>query len=298
MTDLITAHPELKPHLLGNNGFNGSRSDYASAQAVILGLPMDYTVSFRPGARLGPERIREVSYGLELYSWHLDRTLADHNYYDAGDLNLPFGNVRASLAAISSAVATVINDGKLPICLGGEHLVSWGVFQAVYAKHPDLVVVHFDAHADLRSEFFGEGDSHATVIGNIARTLGPKRVFQLGIRSGEREELEFAREYTHLYSEQVFPGLEEVLPQLAGKPVYVTLDIDVVDPAFAPGTGTPEPGGCTSSEILRAVRMLGEANVVAFDLVEVAPQLDSSEITQLLAAKIVREAMLSFLPRP
>lgn len=295
MSHLITAHPELKPHLLGNNGFNGSCSDYNSAQAVILGLPMDYTVSFRPGARLGPERIREVSYGLELYSWHLDRTLADLRYYDAGDLNLPFGNVRASLEAIRKVVAAVMQDGKLPICLGGEHLVSWGVFQAVYAHHPDLVVVHFDAHADLRSEFFGEADSHATVIGNIARTLGPKRVYQLGIRSGEREELLFAQEYTHLYSERIFPGLEEVIPQLAGKPVYVTLDIDVVDPAFAPGTGTPEPGGCTSADILRAIHMLGEANVVAFDLVEVAPQLDSSDITPLLGAKIVREAMLSFI---
>lgn len=296
MSDILTTHPELAPHLLGNNGFNGSHSDYTTAEAVIIGLPMDYTVSFRPGARLGPERIREVSYGLELYSWHLDRTLADHRYYDAGDLNLPFGNVRASLAAIRTAVSTVINDGKLPICLGGEHLVSWGVFQAVYAKYPDLVVVHLDAHADLRSAFFGEADSHATVIGNIARTLGPKRVYQLGIRSGEREELLFAQEYTHLYSEGIFPGLEEVLPQLAGKPVYVTLDIDVVDPAFAPGTGTPEPGGCTSAEIMRAVHMLGDANVVAFDLVEVAPQLDSSDITPILGAKIVREAMLSFLP--
>ncbi|NLW17965.1 MAG: agmatinase [Firmicutes bacterium] len=295
MIDLVTAHPELKPYLLGNNGFNGSCSDYASAQAVILGLPMDYTVSFRPGARLGPERIREVSYGLELYSWHLDRTLADYKYYDAGDLNLPFGNVQASLAVITKAVDTVVQDGRLPICLGGEHLVSWGVFQGVYAHYPDLVVVHFDAHADLRTEFVGETDSHATVVGNIARTLGPKRVYQLGIRSGEREELEFAREYTHLYSERIFPGLEEVIPQLAGKPVYVTLDIDVVDPAFAPGTGTPEPGGCTSAEILRAVHMLGDVNVVAFDLVEVAPQLESSDITPLLGAKIVREALLSFL---
>ncbi len=295
MKGLIDCHPELKPHLLGNSGFHGSINDYTEAEAVILGLPMDYTVSFRPGARLGPERIREVSYGLELYSWHLDRSLADLKYYDGGDLNLPYGNVRASLEAIRTAVATMLKDGKFPICLGGEHLVSWGVFQAVYEHYPDLVVLHFDAHADLRAEFFGESDSHATVVGNIARALGPKRVYQFGIRSGEKEEFLFAQEYTHLYSERIFPGLEEVVPQLGDKPVYVTLDIDVVDPAFAPGTGTPEPGGCTSAEILRAVHMLGAANVVAFDLVEVAPQLDASDITPLLGAKIVREAMLSFL---
>lgn len=287
--------PELAQLLIQNNGFNGAGEDYAAAQAVILGLPMDYTVSFRPGTRLGPERIREVSYGLELYSWHLDQTLADRRYFDAGDVNLPYGNVRVSLQAIKDAVSTIVQDGKMPICLGGEHLVSWGVFQAVYAKYPDLVVVHFDAHADLRVEFFGEADSHATVIGNIARTLGKKRVYQFGIRSGEREELLFAQEYTNLYSERVFPGLELALPELKGKPVYVTLDIDVVDPAFAPGTGTPEPCGCTSAEIMRAIHLLGECNVVAFDLVEVAPALDASEITQLLAAKLVREALLSFV---
>jgi agmatinase len=288
--------PELAGLLLPNNGFNGACENYDEAQAVILGLPMDYTVSFRPGTRLGPERIREVSYGLELYSWHLDQTLADRRYFDAGDVNLPFGNVRASLQAIKQAVSVIVQDGKMPICLGGEHLISWGVFQAVYAQYKDLVVVHFDAHADLRAEFFGEADSHATVIGNVARTLGKKRVYQFGIRSGEKEELLFAKEYTHLYSERIFPGLEQALPELKGKPVYVTLDIDVVDPAFAPGTGTPEPGGCTSAEIMRAIHRLGECNVVAFDLVEVAPQLDSSEITQLLGAKLIREAMLSFLP--
>lgn len=286
---------DLAKLLAPNRGFNGATDDYQSADAVILGLPMDYTVSFRPGTRMGPERIREVSYGLELYSWHLDRTLADRRFYDAGDVYLPIGNVRSSLNAIRKAVQAVMMDDKMPICLGGEHLVSWGVFQAVYEKYPDLVVVHFDAHADLRQEFFGEDDSHATVIGKIARTLGPKRVFQFGIRSGEKEELDFAREFTNLYSERVFPGLEEALPQLKGKPVYVTLDIDVVDPAFAPGTGTPEPCGCTSADILRAIHLLGECNVVAFDLVEVAPILDGSEITQLLAAKLVREAILSFL---
>lgn len=287
--------PELASLLLQNQGFNGSCEDYAAAEAVILGLPMDYTVSFRPGTRLGPERIREVSYGLELYSWHQDRTLADRRYFDAGDVNLPFGNVQASLDAIKRAVSVIVQDGKMPICLGGEHLVSWGVFQAVFAKHPDLVVVHFDAHADLRTEFFGEADSHATVIGNVARCLGKKRVYQFGIRSGEKSELLFAEKCTHLYSERIFPGLEQVLPELKGKPVYVTLDIDVVDPAFAPGTGTPEPCGCTSAEIMRAIHLLGQCNVVAFDLVEVAPALDSSEITQLLAAKLVREAILSFI---
>ncbi len=287
--------PELARLLLPNQGFNGSSEDYEGAQAVILGLPMDYTVSFRPGTRLGPERIREVSYGLELYSWHLDRSLADKRYFDAGDVNLPFGNVKASLEAITQAVSLIVQDGKMPICLGGEHLVSWGVFSAVHARYPDLVVLHFDAHADLRVEFCGEADSHATVVGNIARTLGKKRVYQFGIRSGERSELQFAREYTHLFSERIFPGLEQVLPDLKDKPVYITLDIDVLDPAFAPGTGTPEPGGVSSADILRAIHLLGECNVVAFDLVEVAPNLDSSEITQLLAAKLVREALLSFL---
>lgn len=274
--------------------FMGAEATYEEAKVVLLGIPMDYTVSFRPGTRLGPMGIRNVSTGIEEYSVYQDKLLNDFAYCDLGDLALPFGNVGKSLEIIEKACQELLEDQKFPIFLGGEHLVSYPLIKPFCAKYPDLRVVHFDAHADLRLDYYGESNSHATVMRKVAQLLGPKRVYQFGIRSGTREEFAFAKEYTHLVIEDVLEPLKAALPELKGKPVYVSLDIDVVDPAFAPGTGTPEAGGCTSKEILKAIHALRELNVVGFDLVEVSPALDSSERTALLAAKIVREVILGF----
>ena len=275
--------------------FIGADTSYEDADAVILGIPMDFTVSFRPGTRMGPLSIRNVSVGIEEYSVYLDKNLADYAYCDLGDLALPFGNVEKSLEFIEQASRQLLKDGKFPLFLGGEHLVSYPLIKPFAEKYPELRVIHFDAHADLRKNYYGENYSHATVMRKIAEMLGPKRVYQFGIRSGIQEEFIFAREYTHLVIEEVLEPLKMVLPELKGYPVYVTLDIDVVDPAFAPGTGTQEAGGVTSREIVKAIHALGELNVVGFDLVEVSPFMDSSERTALLAAKIIREAILSFV---
>jgi len=275
--------------------FLGAEASYEDAQAVLLGIPMDYTVSFRPGTRLGPASIRNVSVGIEDYSPYYDRELGEYSYCDLGDLALPFGNVVKSLEIIEQASRQILNDDKFPIFLGGEHLVSYPLIKPFIAKYPDLRVIHFDAHADLRSDYYGEYNSHATVMRKVAEILGPKRLYQFGIRSGIREEFLFAQEYTNLVKDNVLEALETALPELEGHPVYVSLDIDVVDPAFAPGTGTQEAGGCTSKEILKAIHMLERLNVVGFDLVEVSPVLDSSERTALLAAKLVREAILGFV---
>lgn len=275
--------------------YMGADTPYEEADAVILGIPMDYTVSFRPGTRMGPLSIRNVSIGIEEYSVYLDRDLSDYAYCDLGDLTLPFGNVEKSLEVIESASRQVVEDGKFPIFLGGEHLVTYPLIKPFIEKYPELRVIHFDAHADLRTDYSGEINSHATVMRKISEMLGPKRVYQFGIRSGIREEFLFAKEHNHLVIEEVLEPLKAVLPELKGKPIYVTLDIDVVDPAYAPGTGTQEAGGCTSREIIRAIHALGELDVVGFDLVEVSPAMDTSERTALLAAKIVREALLSFV---
>lgn len=275
--------------------FIGAHASYEEAQAVLIGLPMDYTVSYRPGTRGGPLAIRNVSVALEDYSLLLDRSLEEYSYCDLGDIGLPFGNVDASLAMIEHAAGILLEDGKFPIFLGGEHLVSYPVIKAFARQHPDLHIIHFDAHADLRKDYYGEERSHSTVMRKVAELLGPGRVFQFGIRSGIKDEFEFARANTRLYPQEVLQPLQMVLPELKGKPIYLSLDIDVVDPAFAPGTGTQEPGGCTSQEIIRAVHCLGQLNVVGFDLVEVCPQLDFSERTAILAAKLVREGILSFL---
>jgi len=275
--------------------FLGADASYEDAQAVLLGIPMDYTVSFRPGTRLGPASIRNVSVGIEEYSPYYDRDLGEYAYCDLGDLALPFGNVTKSLEIIEQAARQLIDDNKFPIFLGGEHLVSYPLIKPFVEKYPDLRVIHFDAHADLRHDYYGEYNSHATVMRKVAEMLGPKRLYQFGIRSGIKEEFLFAQEYTNLVKDDVLESLAAVLPELGGYPVYVSLDIDVVDPAYAPGTGTQEAGGCTSKEILKAIHLLQGLNIVGFDLVEVSPPLDSSERTALLAAKLVREAILGFV---
>ncbi|QHT58867.1 agmatinase [Paenibacillus lycopersici] len=279
------------------NVFILSSEDYQSSKAVIYGMPMDFTVSFRPGSRFGPPRIREVSIGLEEYSPYLDRSLEDIVYFDAGDLLLPFGNAARSLDIIGEFVSGVLADGKMPIGLGGEHLCSWPIFQEVYKKYPDMAIIHFDAHADLREQYEGEPLSHSTPLRKAAHLIGGKNVYQFGIRSGSREEWQFARENIHFYPFEVLEPLKKVLPELAGRPVYLTIDIDVLDPSAAPGTGTAEAGGITSKELIDAVHAIARSgvNVIGCDLVEVAPAYDPTEQTQIVAAKVIREMLLGFI---
>lgn len=289
---------EPHEHYRRHNFFLGSREDPEEARIILFGAPMDWSTSFRPGTRFGPGHIRYCSEGLEEYSPYLDRELREVSFYDAGDITLSFGDVEGSLARIKETARHVVGGGKIPFVLGGEHLISYPVVAAVREKYPELVVLHFDAHTDLREEFFAARLSHATVM-RLIHYLGGIELYQFGIRSGEREEFLWAEKNAHFYPLISPPyaflePLQEVAAAIKGKPVYVSLDIDVVDPAFAPGTGTPEPGGCTAQEILQAIHLLREQRVVGFDLVEVAPHLDHAEITGVLAAKLVREALLAW----
>lgn len=174
--------------------FIASRPDWKEADAILYGMPMDWTVSYRPGSRFGPGRIREVSIGLEEYSPYLDRDLADLNFFDAGDIPLPFGNPQRSLDMIEEYVDSILEKGKFPLGMGGEHLVSWPVIKAMYKKFPDLAIIHFDAHTDLRTDYEGEPLSHSTPIRKAAELIGPQNVFSFGIRSGMKEEFEWAKE--------------------------------------------------------------------------------------------------------
>ncbi|KKC48523.1 MULTISPECIES: agmatinase [Paenibacillus] len=279
------------------NVFILSSENYEASRAVIYGMPMDFTVSFRPGSRFGPARIREVSIGLEEYSPYLDRSLEEIEYFDAGDLLLPFGNAARSLDIIGEFVAGILADGKMPVGLGGEHLVSWPIFQEVYKKYPDLAIIHFDAHADLRESYEGEPLSHSTPLRKAAGLMGGKNIYQFGIRSGSREEWQYARENINFHPFEVLEPLKKALPELAGRPVYLTIDIDVLDPSAAPGTGTAEAGGITSKELLEAVHAIAKSgvNVVGCDLVEVAPAYDPTEQTQIVASKVIREMLLGFI---
>jgi agmatinase len=275
-------------------GFMGATENYEEADIALVGIPMDFTVSFRPGTRMGPQQIRTVSYGIEEYSVYLNRDLADKSYFDLGDMNLPFGNVEGSLTVIEDVTRRLLTDKKFPILLGGEHLVTYPIIKAFKEQYQDLVVIHFDAHADLRLDYAGEPNSHATVMRKVAQMIEPKNLYQFGIRSGTRDEFQYAKENTNMFIDRVIEPLKQIIPILGQRPVYVSLDIDVVDPAYAPGTGTPEAGGCSSREIIEAIHELGAANIVGFDLVEVSPATDQSERTSLLAAKIIREAILAF----
>ena len=280
------------------NVFIKSHPNYDESQAVIYGMPMDWTVSYRPGSRFGPQRIREASIGLEEYSPYLDRDLEEVKYFDVGDIPLPFGNPQKSIDYIEGFVRQLLQDGKIPVGMGGEHLVSWPVMKAVAEKHPDLAIIHMDAHTDLRVSYEGEALSHSTPIRKIAEHIGPKNVYSFGIRSGMKEEFEWAKENgMHISKFEVLEPLKEVLPTLAGRPVYVTIDIDVLDPAHAPGTGTVDCGGITSRELLASIHAIAgsDVNVVGFDLVEVAPIYDPSEQTVNTASKLIREMLLGWL---
>lgn len=274
--------------------FLGSTPDYRQAAVVLLGVPLDATTSYRPGTRFAPAKIRQISEVLEEYSPVLDRELTECPFYDAGDMLLPPGNLGECLDRTEAVIDGVLADGKFPLIIGGEHLVTLPAVKALLRHYPDLAVVQLDAHADLRDEYLGQKLSHATVIRRVVEMTGGQNVFQLGIRSGTREEFLFARNNTHLLTGEMLPSLERLVEGLKGRPVYLTVDIDVLDPAFAPGTGTPEPGGCTPSELFAALYRLAGLGVVGMDLVEVCPPHDPAATTSLLAAKVVREAILSF----
>ncbi|WP_368503055.1 agmatinase [Alkalihalophilus sp. As8PL] len=274
-----------------------SNPSYEEAKAVIYGMPMDWTVSFRPGSRFGPTRIREASLGLEEYSPYMDKHLEEVNYFDAGDIPLPFGNAARSLDMVEEYVDKLLADGKFPIGLGGEHLLSWPIFKAMNKRYEDIAIIHIDAHADLREEYEGEVLSHSTPIRKACGLIGAENVYSFGIRSGMREEFQFAKESgMHMSKFEVAEPLKKILPTLAGRNVYVTIDIDVLDPSCAPGTGTAEAGGITSKELLDAIVAIADSdlNIIGADLVEVAPAYDPSEQTQITASKMIREMILGW----
>ncbi len=271
--------------------FIGCDREYQKADTVLFGVPFDGTASFRPGSRFAPNAIREDSYGLETYSPYADRDLTDCGICDIGDLSLPFGNADKVLEMTEKTTGEILSAGKIPVMLGGEHLVTLGAIRAVHKAHPDLHVVHLDAHTDLHDEYLGEPLSHATVLHRVWNLVGDGRIHQFGIRSGEKSEFEFAGTHTDMHR-FTLDGFAETLEALKDKPVYFTLDLDVLDPAYLPGTGTPEPGGISFNDLLSAVLQLHRLKLVGCDIVELAPHYDPSGASTAVACKIVREILL------
>ncbi len=276
--------------------FIGCDSNYEDAKIVLFGAPFDSTTSFRPGARFGSAAMRHESFGLETYSLYQDKDLTDYEVFDSGDLELCFGSAELALADIEKRASQILTDGKLPLLIGGEHLVTLGAVRAVCKHHPDLHIIHFDAHADLRDEYLGANLSHAAVIRRCHDLLGDGRIHQFCIRSGEREEFAFAKEHTDMHPFD-FAGLSELVEDLkkSGAPVYFTIDLDCLDPSVFPGTGTPEAGGVTFMQLLSAILKVCEARVVGADVNELAPMLDSSGVSTATACKVLRELLLALL---
>ena len=268
-------------------------NEWQEAGTVLFGAPFDSTTSYRPGSRFGSAAIRRESYGIESYSPYQDKDLLDSAALDSGDLELPFGDTALALAQIEERAAAILGAGKRPFLLGGEHLVTLGAFRAAFEKYQDIHILHFDAHADLREDYLGVGLSHACVLRRCWELCGDGKIFQFGIRSGDREEFRWGASHvsTHTFD---LNGLESCLEQLGDTPVYFTLDLDVLDPSVFPGTGTPEPGGVTFEELRRAVTLVCEkANVVACDVNELSPPCDQSGVSTMVACKIVREMLLA-----
>ena len=273
--------------------FMACEKEAHEADILLFGAPFDSTTSYRPGTRFGSSAIRRESYGIECYSPYQDKDLEDTKVMDCGDLELCFGNTKKALAQIEEQAKEILDNSAIPFMLGGEHLVTLGAFRAVLEKYPDIHIIHFDAHADLREEYLGEQLSHASVIRRCWDLVGDGRIYQFGIRSGDREEFYWAKEHVTMRKFD-FEGLEEVLEKLEGTPIYFTLDLDVLDPSVFPGTGTPEPGGVTFDALRKAAeKVCSRANVVACDVNELSPHYDPSGISTAAACKIVREMLLA-----
>lgn len=275
--------------------FIGCDCEFDEAELIIFGAPFDSTTSFRPGTRFAADHIRLDSFGLETYSPYMDKDLADYKLTDIGNLELPFGNAAKAVDAIEETATEILEAGKIPFLIGGEHLVSLGTIRAAYKKHPNLKLIHFDAHTDLREQYMGEPLSHAAVIRRAWDFMGDGTIFQFGIRSGERWEFEWAKSHTHL-EKFGYDTLKSVVESLGTEdPVYVTIDLDVFDPSIFSGTGTPEPGGIFFKDMIEILKTLAPLNIIGADVVELSPHYDQTGVSTATACKVIRELMLTIL---
>ena len=274
--------------------FIGCDASYDEAQIVLFGAPFDSTTSFRPGARFGSSAIRHESFGIETYSPYQNKDLTDLPIFDSGDLELCFGSAEAALHDIQTHTENILQDRKFPLMVGGEHLVTLGAVRSVAAWYPDLHIIHFDAHADLRQDYLGATLSHACVIRRCHDILGDGRIHQFCIRSGDRAEFAFAQTHTDMHRFD-FSGLTEIVQKLKERnsPVYFTIDLDCLDPSVFCGTGTPEAGGVNFVQLLDAIKQVSCTNLVGADINELAPMLDASGASTAIACKILRELLLA-----
>jgi len=273
--------------------FISAKTPLKEALTVILGCPYDGSASFRPGARFGPSAIRRASWGIETFSPYLQRDLTRYSIHDMGDLELPLGEKKLSLGLIRKALGQILSKKKFPILLGGDHLITLPVIEEILPIYPNLHLVQIDAHTDLREDYLGETLSHSTVMRKVIDRMGEGRLFQIGIRSGTEEEFTLARRMKSIVSLDS-GSLSSMMKRLSNKPVYISLDLDVMDPSLLPGVGTPEPGGLTFQEIIALLKKLQTLHVIGFDMVELTPDYDPTQVSSVTASVILREMVLAF----
>ncbi len=270
-----------------NRNWIGSVDSYNDANIIMIGLPFDGTCSYRPGSRFAPERLRLASWGMEDYSPDFDMHLDDVNFYDAGELEFPLGNTQKTLDIIEQNARHIFNDDKKYLGIGGEHLVTYPALKACYEKYKEnLAVIHFDAHTDLREDYLGEKLSHASVLRRIGETIGFENIKQIGIRSGLKEEFDIMKKYNTLVKNK------EQLESVKNKKIFLTIDVDVLDPSVMPGTGTPEANGMTYQEFAQWIKYLKDFDIVGADVVELAPDYDKSEVSTAITTKIIRDVLM------
>lgn len=285
----------------------------AEARAAILGVPYDGAVTYRGGASKGPEELRRASQSIENYCPKLDRSIDEFLYVDLGDLRCEVpaaGEIAGAtpgerLVRLLRQQLDALPDLPL-IAIGGDHLVAYPFLARALERYANLQIIHIDAHMDLRPDWEGEPYNHSTVLGRILDVMGPDhRLLQWGIRSGERREYALARadDRVELLPQDLRPMLDRITELMAlDLPVYLTIDVDGIDPADMPGTGTPEPDGIRFGWVEAALDELATAvtsgpGLVGADLVELAPDLDPSGRSQVAAARLVRTLLLT-LVRP
>jgi agmatinase len=282
----------MKLHLIEQT-FISANASFEKSGGVILGCPYDGSASFRPGARFGPSAIRRASWGIETFSPYFQKDLSQCSIHDMGDLELPLGEKKASLDLIRMALRKILSGKKFPILLGGDHLITLPIIEEILPIYPRLHLLQIDAHADLREDYLGESLSHSTVMKRVIERLGESRLFQIGIRSGVEEEFRLARKMKSIVS--LDPGaLSSMIKRLRNQPVYITLDLDVIDPSLLPGVGTPEPGGLSFQEFISLLKKLQTLHVIGFDIVELTPDYDPTQISSVTASVILREMILAF----
>ncbi|MBQ4647384.1 MAG: agmatinase [Candidatus Gastranaerophilales bacterium] len=265
--------------------FIGANPSYEESKIVMLGMPYDCTCSNRAGTRFGPQAARLESIGIETYSVYFDSEMDDLNFYDAGDLEYPFGNAKRALDITEENVDCIYNDNKKLLGVGGEHLITLASVKSVLKKYDNVAVVQFDAHTDLRKQYLGEELTHSGVMYQIAQLIGFENIAQIGLRSGEKEEFDLVKKYDTLKTKK------EQLDKFKDKNIFLTIDLDVLDPSLMSGVGTPEAGGLTYLELMEWIMYLKNFNIVGADIMELAPDVDITKTSSATCCKLIREVL-------